>query len=401
MFVVAAKGNSRGVVKSVLSQNDKVASETALSRALLKQYPADTKAHMEANIRLVEDAIARYGNSDPWAAKAFCELGHTRYLLGKYEEALSDFDSCLKLPEPYVGVHFAAQNERMQILQILRRPKEAIAASKELDNTSCPPAWQDKFLSNNFMVRAGIQAQLKGQKQSAIDTYRLFIKAAKNKRNKYWQSWTSYAYRGLADQLVKTGNVKEAISVYDEFLKQYPDSPASALIAMKRLRLIKCGKEQCILSKEELLSCIKLYPTNTGAGQHVLYELAMAYTRDDKLNDAAVILNGMLIFKPKQDDQEYSVTLAARASLDLSDVLKILGKDAERERILLEIMQRFPDLPEAKIAKERLRQMRVERIRRNMFAAMKIAIPIAIMGLVIAFANRKRRKTGISRGASG
>lgn len=388
--VCISQEDKSNVVKYASPQNDKIAPKTDLCRALRKLYPADTKAHIEANIQAIEAALAQYGTKDPWASKAFYELGHTRYLLGRYEEALPDLESCLRLPEPHVGVHFGAQNERIQILRRLGRPIEAIAATKDFAKTPAPPLLREKFMSNNLMVRADIQARLKNQKKAAADTYKEFLKLAKKKKSKYWKAWTPYAYRALADQLIRTGKIKEAVSTYDEFLKKYPKDPASSLIAMKRLRLVSCGKEECVLTLKDLMQLVKSYPTNSGAGQHVLYELGMAYVTEDKLDSAAQVLKNMMNFKPEPDDREYSITLAARASLDLSQVLESLGKEDERAKVLEEIVRRFPDLPEAKIAREYLKQMRAERFRRSIYTAIKVGIPLAIIGVAILFTNRRR-----------
>ncbi|MDD3925587.1 MAG: tetratricopeptide repeat protein, partial [bacterium] len=324
IIVYVSMGYKGIIVGHIIAGDDYIAPRTDFCRALRKIKPMSNKDDMESNIRYIEDLIAKYGTRDPWASKAFYWLGYYHFHLGQIGEALQNLNKCLALDEPYVGVHFTAQNTRIQSLHRLGRLDEAIAASKDLERlSSSSPLIHDKYLSNNFMIRAEMQAQLKvGGHAAAVDTYKEFLCLADNKRSKYWKDWMPYAYRALANQLHKMGETKQAISVYNTFLSRYPKDSASALVAMERLRLIRCGKEACMLLPDDLAECLSLYPANTGAGQHVVYELAMAYVRCGKPDEAAEVLKSMVSFRPKASDHEYSITLAAKAGMDLAGILK-------------------------------------------------------------------------------
>lgn len=59
----------------------------------------------------------------------------------------------------------------------------------------------------------------------------------------------------------------------------------------------------------------------------------MAYVRDDDLEVAARLLRNIMDFKPKTDDQELCVTLAAQAGLDLAAAQEQLGKEGEQKKV--------------------------------------------------------------------
>jgi len=364
--------------------------KTQLSKALMTLYPADTEAHIYANILSIEDALDKYGTKDPWAAKAFYELGMCRFRLGKSEEALADFTACVNLPEPFSGLHYNAQNMRMQILRQLNRLDEAIATNEQLEKTPAPAPMRERDQANNLMLRAEMQSQLKtGGAEAAAETYHELIKLAQKKRGAEWDKFTPHAFRGLASRLTKIGNIKEAIAAYDQFLLKYPNDPACALVAMERLRLIRGGKENTLLSIEDLSDILQKYPNNSGARQHVLYELAMAYIRAGLLNDAEKILREMMAFQPTAGDSEYSKSLAATASMDLANLLS-QDRVGESLKVLKEIKTRFPEFPEGKYAETYLKQQHAKMMWQMLFRVSAVFLPLIGVLMLILIRRRLR-----------
>ncbi|MCL5103698.1 MAG: tetratricopeptide repeat protein [Armatimonadetes bacterium] len=393
-YAEIAKPESAG---SYAPSGSKTAPKTDLTAALRLLHPGDTRAHLEANIRTIEDAISKYGTKDPWACKAFYLLGLSRYRLGRHEEALADFDSCLQIPEPYEGLHFYAQNMRTLTLKALGRNEEAIAAGKSVSKFPGKEPSRDKIISNSMLLAADMQLS-QGQNEEAVKTYRQYLSIAAQKKSKDWDTMAPDVLRGLACRLVELGKTEEAIKIYDRYLKQFPNDPAVALMAMKRLKLVRTGKSAARLSTKDMEQLVNSYPTNTGPSLYVLYDLAAAYEQNGRIADAAEVQHRILDFKPTSPRSEYPMLLAADAGLKLTSNLKRLGKEREQRKVLEEIVRRFPDTDYGKKGKEALELINGKIMRRRMILYTSVTIPVAAVGLIFYLAAiRRTRHAGLQR----
>ena len=370
------------------------APETELLHVLRKLYRADTDAHIQANIIMIEDAILKYGNSDPWAAKAYYMLGMYKYCLGKQEEALVDFKTSASLPEPYLGLHYFSEKMKMNTFSDLGQTQEALASLKKLDSIPCPSEIREKDKPNLIMLKAEMEAKIKDKGiKSATETYKQYIEESKVNGGDLWDHFTPYAYRALGHNLANTGKTQEAIQIYDEFLRRLPTDPACALVEFERMRLIR---DKMQLSASDLLNITKKYPTDNGPGQHVLYELAQAYLREGNMEMAASLLNKIFNFNPSKTDNEYSASLAAKAGLSYALLLQKLGRDDKVKAVLLDIKKRFPKSPDAKYASELLNQIKSEQLRTLLLKVITVAIPVLVIGIIV-FISRKKYLTSYQR----
>ncbi len=99
------------------------------------EYPADSPAHIAVNIAFLKMQIRRFGDTDPWAGKAYYVLGSEQVSARQYDDALASFDKATLLPEPpYVnsGIHSSARYERINTLDTAGRYPEAIRETQIL-----------------------------------------------------------------------------------------------------------------------------------------------------------------------------------------------------------------------------------------------------------------------------
>ncbi|MGI4791904.1 MAG: hypothetical protein ACRYFS_24030, partial [Janthinobacterium lividum] len=86
-------------------------------------YSADTPARTA----YLQAQIKRFGDSDPWASKAYYELGNEQMEAGRSDEALASFSKAIALPEPpyaYSEIHSYARYERINALDFTGRYEE-------------------------------------------------------------------------------------------------------------------------------------------------------------------------------------------------------------------------------------------------------------------------------------
>lgn len=98
-------------------------------------YTPDMPARRNANIAFFQAQIVRFGDTDPWAGKAYYVLGNAQVEAGRYDAALASYDKAIALPEPpYVGsdIHSAARYERINTMDCAGRHIEAAAKAEAL-----------------------------------------------------------------------------------------------------------------------------------------------------------------------------------------------------------------------------------------------------------------------------
>ena len=99
----------------------------------------DTPAHVRANIAYFQAQIARFGDGDPWAGKAYYVLGNAQMETGQTNAALASYDKAILLPEPpydsptfHSNIHSSARYERINVLEFAGRHAEAVAETEAL-----------------------------------------------------------------------------------------------------------------------------------------------------------------------------------------------------------------------------------------------------------------------------
>lgn len=329
--VVAAKRAQLAATSAAPTSYYK-APKSGLYQALQQQPQGNTPAARQAVIRYLEAAIKKYGDADPWASCAYYLLGLSYSQCGKPQQALQAFATCCRLPESHNGLHLSAQHWRIDLLLQLQRPAEAMAATKAYASMPGLPIMLAEVPNDMFRC-AEAQAALpnvRDGKEAAVTMYRDTIAYVLKTRGRGWTN-LPYVYRGLAHTQADTDQISEAIATYDEFLQQFPQNRACALVAMNHQRLVRGGKEETNLSVADLEQIIKTYPTNTGAGQQVLFELAQAFIRTQRLNEAATVLQGITNFKPAPGDNEYSSSLANTAAEELANLNKSFATEHQRQ----------------------------------------------------------------------
>lgn len=118
-------------------------------------YRSDTPAHIQAKIALLQEALRRFGDKDPWAGKAYYLLGSVQMDAGQYGAAQASFNRCLQLPEPPYsnsGIHLSAEYERINDLESAGRYQEALKAAQAFIQTA-PHETQRAFYRANVQSR--------------------------------------------------------------------------------------------------------------------------------------------------------------------------------------------------------------------------------------------------------
>lgn len=98
-------------------------------------YPSDTPDHIAANIAFLKAQIQRFGDRDPWAGKAYHNLGNVQRSAGQFNEAAASYEKAIALPEPpYAnsGIHSSARYQRIETMEEAGNYAEAIRETQAL-----------------------------------------------------------------------------------------------------------------------------------------------------------------------------------------------------------------------------------------------------------------------------
>jgi tetratricopeptide (TPR) repeat protein len=300
------------------------ASESGIEQVLKWESSSASKEEIVAHL---QDAIKKYGNNDPWVSKAYYSIGSIQSSLNQPEKALKNMDLCLRFPEPHSGLHVAAQNMRMNLLRQMGKTEEALKSATALSKMPGSGETNKNLISNAREVRTSLKntlahSQGKGSPLAA-QMYREFLKEGKN--------YSASDLRSLGGTLAEAGLTKEAIQVYNEFLRRYPKNYDSALVALERQRLIRGGVSK--VSAAELKEICDRYPTDTGPGQGALYEYGMALHLEGKNKEAIEQFRSVLHFNGT-GVREHSFFLSQTAG---EMMLRSLEAASKRERELLDV----------------------------------------------------------------
>jgi len=360
--------------------------DTALSRALVGNRHGSGPAAVEAEEADIEAALAKYGTHDPWASKAFYNMGMCNWQLRKYKDALADLDACVKLPEPFSGLHLSAYQMRMIIRMEMNDLQGAIEASRDLMKADGPMAQKRKLQSTALLLRAEWQSMLsKKEKNSdgmkdAAESYREFQRYQAKYPSKTGQKYTAFALGALGASLQREGKTDEALKVYGEYLRKYPKALDAIKIAMDRLAILCHGQDK--ISTNDLEKICSLYPINSGYGQQVLYQLGWNYYVAGKFQLASKPLHKAWHIVPAKEDTQYSVDLAGEAALLEIRALNLAGMVLERDSVAKEIISHFKG---TKYEKEAQKALAVYQASTQIFWGsnlIKIAAIMAVLAII-------------------
>lgn len=330
-------------VQKIVSQPVKKAPDTPLSRALTAGHTGNSPEEVKAQITYIENALAKYGTGDPWASRAFYLMAMAQFNLGKYQEALANLDACVKLPEPYSGLHLAAQQMRMMVQERLGNRSGAIEASRDLMKTDGPVDQKRIYQGTALLLRAEWQAASTkakdGGMKAAAESYREFLRYQKKYPSKTGQKYNAFALRSLGGALEHSGETKKALAIYSDYLRKYPRSLDAIRVAMDRLGIQFKGLAN--IPTTELEKILAKYPTNSGYGQQVFYQLGFNYFANNQFDEASKALHKAWNMTPDKRDTQYSEDLAGKAAIMEMRSLNLAGMAVERDSVARQIISRF------------------------------------------------------------
>ena len=126
--------NRKTVTRIVWGVSVLLAFGTALTIATAQTPPRSLREAITSGA-FDQTQIARFGDTDPWAGKAYYVLGNAQMEAGRYDEALASFSKAVALPEPPYpgsGIHSSARYERINTLEAAGRHIEAAAEAQAL-----------------------------------------------------------------------------------------------------------------------------------------------------------------------------------------------------------------------------------------------------------------------------
>lgn len=326
------------------------------------------------NIKLLEKALAVYGDDDPWASKVYYQIGMDYYSMDRYSEAINAFDKSIQLPETFDDLHLSSFNMMIDSYKMLGDINGGILAAEKIINNN-------GFQSNRLRASAKIAKRsletelndnrdmIKSYESSILQDELAKVSFYKNNGTiikeeivtgdkvpalllkhrggpsvveEFYHS-SSSRYRTLMLYYYKNGDITKAIAASDKFLSYYPLDEAAAYVAMQRKELEKGNSLGYQLSSSDLESIVKEYPTNTGLGQAVLYRLANAYLDEGKQSEAIAIFMDIFNYKQKSDDNEYNASLSADSAINLYQIYQEDNNIVKEISILKAAAKRFPD----------------------------------------------------------
>lgn len=195
----------------------------SLEAALTWRGPGmDTPAHTAATIAFLQREIRRFGDADPWAGKAYYNLGDAQLFAGQDEAALNSFNRSLQLPEPpYAdsGIHIADWDQGVYALQFAGRYREALQRIQAFERSPDTGPERAMFIGN----LRGWKPELKQMMQwsdNLAATHQFFVSIAQQSASQ----WTQKLGNGVSVQflgvVVTHGNQHDAYSPVGHYLKQ-------------------------------------------------------------------------------------------------------------------------------------------------------------------------------------
>lgn len=346
------------------------AKKTELANVLsdMKQY------NPRYNIKLLEKALAVYGDDDPWASKVYYQIGMDYYSMDRYSEAINAFDKSIQLPETWDDLHVSSFNRMIESYKMLGDIRGGILAAEKIINNNglqsnnlrasakiAKRSLETELSNNREMIKSHESSILQDElaKVSFYENNGAIIKEEIVTGDKvpalllkhrggpsvveeiYHAS--SSRYRILMLYYYKNGDITKAIATSDKFLSYYPQDEAAPYVAMQRQELKKGNSLGYQLSSSDLESIVKQYPTNTGLGQAVLYRLANAYLDEGKQSEAIAIFMDIFNYKQKSDDKEYNAHLSVDSAINLYQIYQEDNNIAKEISILEAAVKRFPD----------------------------------------------------------
>ena len=388
------------------TQSTGIAPYTQLSKALLAGPTGSTPADINAQKIYIENALAKYGTNDPWAARAFYLIGVAESSLGKNQDAIADFDACIKLPEPYSGIHLAAQQSKMVAQSLVRDYSGAIETSRDLVNTDGPNILKRKLQGNALLLRAEWQAlhekdPKKGAKDAAI-TYSEYLHYVDKYPSQTGDDYQAFAIQSLGAVLQHSGQLDKSMKVYSDYLAKYPKSLEAIRVAMDLLGIKYKGVLNIPPNELEII-CNK-YPTNSGYGQQVFYQLGFNHYNNSNFISASKAAHKAWHMTIDKADTQYSEDLAGKAAILEMRALNFAKMVIECDTIGKEIITRFKGTEYAQAAQRMLDSHKTSSPKNSVNNFVRIGLLVLAFSFgmlrVYYFLARKRMIKGGDHGSS-
>jgi len=282
--------------------------------------------------------LPRTSSNDPWLCKGYYTLALNQYKLGSYDEAIRSANIALSLPENGGGVYIASRQLKLMSYKSLGRTEEAIKAATELAKSKPSPFLYDQVVPGSYFKKASLQMTLPESKGGgALQAAKTMSELAKRcvTEGPGWNSMHAQALEMAGDTYLKAGMTSKALAAYVEYLKNFPRTDESAMIATLKNRIENGSDIENYLKKQKEI-CLK-YPTNSGGGHYALAEYSTPLMSANRFDEALPVLKRVLVYAPKAEDPYYSVESAANAGLNMV-MIYLDRKELDHARGILAIL---------------------------------------------------------------
>jgi beta-lactamase regulating signal transducer with metallopeptidase domain len=304
-------------------------SKDDLAKVLRHFSPGDTNPKRLANISLLQRAILRFGNADPEAGKAHLALANEEIAANRFKDAAADFDTAAKLPDPQGNVHIQAYQGRLEALERDNNLAAAAAFAANLQkNPDAVEIWGEVKRDEALDLRLA-SLQTDGGLSDAMRRYRDY---QRKELKATGPALSKDDMLELAQNLDEAGKHKEAIEVYDDFLKSYPKASEAADASVERdAAVYGLGR----VPSATIVAIMTKYPSSK-SDANMYNELGMAYEGENNLLQASEAYDkgfeiGSDNFITPNVGEAYIRTLT------------MLNRITERDAAVAELLRRFPN----------------------------------------------------------
>jgi tetratricopeptide (TPR) repeat protein len=315
----------------------------------------ETTNSVEA-VKFLRNEMEKLPKEDPWICWCYYTIGMSCFKAHEYEKALQAFETSLRYPETTLGNHLSAQQMKMICLKSLGRFEEAANAAKLARTTAGPDDLREQIVPNGAYWEAQLreQADTGDGKQRALaeQVYRDIASDSnivKSAKAEVLNQMAEAMVRDRIQNLIGLGRTNDAVQVAETFLKNNPKNYYSPLVALDLKRI---QKARITLSVSELNDIAQHYDLDTGAGAHILYEMAVSETLEKHPQKAVEFADRIISLKPSPaDPMPPSVSLVTGAVKVKVMALLQMGKTNEAEMSAASVDSNFVHQIEARISR--------------------------------------------------
>lgn len=278
--------------------------------------------HPQQAIQNLLQQLSTEPDDDPWICLCYYQMGCVTFEnIHNYSSAVDYFDRSLKYPETTYGNHLSALQMKMLSLKHLRRFQEAANVAHIIIETSGPDQLRRPIVPNAAYLEAQLRewADNGDGKQRALaeimyenaltDTN---ITSLENGSESF--KLEEGSLRERVQNLLALHQTNNAAAVCQRFLDRNPQSYYAPLIALD-LKRIQAGRIP--LTVNELVDIASKYNLHSGAGAHVLYELAAAKAREGNQRGAIDNAQELISLKLSETDPMPLDTSLLSAAIDI------------------------------------------------------------------------------------